>query len=100
MSFPSEKQIKKALENINDEDFVKVLPKNASRVDKTKYELCGKFVKYLLDRNISQAELAREIKVDRSRINWIVKYKIENFTIDRLYELWTIIDPSFQLRVS
>ena len=49
---------------------------------------------------MSQAELARQINIDRSRINWIVKYKIQNFTIDKLYELWGLIDPDFELEVS
>jgi predicted XRE-type DNA-binding protein len=49
---------------------------------------------------MSQAELARKIGVDRSRINWIVKYKIDNFTIDKLCGFWSTIDPEFELKVS
>lgn len=100
MSFPNDKEIQEVLKNIKDDDFSLVLPDDASNVDRTKYELCQKFVSYLLDHNMSQAELSRKLNVDRSRINWIVKYRIEKFSIDRLYELWILIDPDFQLKAS
>jgi predicted XRE-type DNA-binding protein len=101
MRYPNESDIKDILTNINDDDFVKVLPNDASMVERTKYLLCKKFVQYLSDHeNISQAELARRIGVDRSRINCIVKYKIDMFTIDALSELWSVVEPNFELKVS
>jgi predicted XRE-type DNA-binding protein len=100
MKFPNKKQIEEVLNKITDDDFSYVLPSDASHVDKTKHELCKKFVVYLRDEKMSQAELARRIGVDRSRINWIVKYRIDNFTIDKLYELWSTIEPEFELKVS
>ena len=64
---------------ISEDDFVEILPLNASHVDIVKYQLCKKFVTYLQDNNLSQAELARQLDIDRSRVNWIVKYKLEHF---------------------
>lgn len=100
MKYPKKEKIAEILNEITDEDFSELLPEDASNVDRTKYELCRKFVSYLREEGLSQAELARRISTDRSRINWIVKYKIENFTIDRLYELWAQIEPEFELKVS
>ena len=100
MKYPKKIDIENLLQEISDDDFSDVLSKYASHVDKTKYELCKKFVTYLNERKISQAKLARTLGVDRSRINWIVKYKINNFTIDKLYALWLAIDPSSELKVS
>lgn len=100
MKYPKKEKIEEVLKRINDDDFSDVLSSGASHVDKTKYELCKKFVSYLNEEKMSQAELARRLGIDRSRINWIVKYKINNFTIDKLYELWSTIDPNFELKVS
>lgn len=101
MSFPKSDEIKEVLSQINDEDFAKILPEDASMVERTKYLLCKKFVQYLNSNpDISQAELARRLDVDRSRINCIVKYKIDMFTIDALSELWSHVDPDFELKVS
>jgi predicted XRE-type DNA-binding protein len=100
MRFPNKEQIEDILNSVSDDDFVEILPEEATGVEKVKYQLCKKFVTYMQSEKISQAELARRIDVDRSRINWIVKYKIEHFTIDRLYELLGKLDPSIELKVS
>ena len=99
MRYPKDDQINDFFNELTDDDFSDDLPEDASPVDKTKYELCRKFVVYLREKKISQAQLARDLKIDRSRINWIVKYKINHFTIDKLYELWSTVDPTFQLKV-
>jgi predicted XRE-type DNA-binding protein len=100
MRYPNKNDISEILNAISDEDFVEILPADASSVDKVKYQLCKKFVSYLQDQKISQAELARRLNVDRSRINWIVKYKLEHFTIDRLYELVGKLNLNIELKVS
>ncbi|MCY4523746.1 MAG: XRE family transcriptional regulator [Halobacteriovoraceae bacterium] len=100
MKYPKKKDITKVLNEITEEDFIHIIPKDATKIDKIKYELCKKFSAYLQKESISQAELARRLNVDRSRINYIVKYKIEYFTIDRLYELLEKIYPNCELKVS
>jgi predicted XRE-type DNA-binding protein len=100
MRYPTNNQIEQILNAVTDDDFVDLLPEDASSVDKVKYQLCKKFVSYIEKENITQAELSRRIDVDRSRVNWIVKYRIEHFTIDRLYELLEKLDPSIELKVS
>jgi len=100
MRYPNTEQIEDILNSVSDDDFVEILPADATGVEKVKYQLCKKFVTYMHAANISQAEMARRVDVDRSRINWIVKYKIEHFTIDRLYELLAKLDPSVELKVS
>ena len=64
-----------------------MLPKNASKADQIKYRLCEKFVEYILEHNITQLQLPKKLKVDPSRINEIVKYRIDLYTIDKLMGL-------------
>ena len=100
MRYPKTKDIQKVLSELTDTDFIQVIPMEAPKIDKIKYELCKMFVAYIKKENITQATLARQLKVDRSRVNWIVKYRIEYFTIDRLYELLGKILPDCELQVS
>ena len=100
MRYPKTKDIKKVLSELTADDFIQIIPLEAPKIDKVKYELCKMFVAYIKKENITQAELARQLKVDRSRVNWIVKYRIEHFTIDRLYELLEKILPDCKLQVS
>ena len=100
MKYPTNSEIQEILNAVSDDDFIDLLPQDASNVDKIKYQLCKKVVSYIQKEKITQAELSRRLDVDRSRINWIVKYRIEHFTIDWLYELIEKLDPDVKLKVS
>lgn len=101
MSFPSNKEIQEILKELESVEPTFILDrKNASAVDKIKYDLCREFVIYMISNNISQVELADRLDIDKARVNKIIKYRIEVFTIDKLLSLLNIIKPSSELKVS
>lgn len=101
MSFPSRKELDRVLKKLeNFEPSFVIDRKNSSAVDKVKYDLCAEFVKFILDNKISQIELAEKLGVDKARVNKIVKYRIEYFTIDKLLSLLSVIKPNKELKVS
>ena len=101
MSFPSNKEIQGILKELESVEPTFILDrKNASAVDKIKYDLCREFVIYMISNNMSQVDLADKLGVDKARVNKIVKYRIEVFTIDKLLSLLNIIKPSSELKVS
>ncbi|MBP5297349.1 MAG: XRE family transcriptional regulator [Bacteriovoracaceae bacterium] len=61
-----------------------IMPENLSATDRLKFNLCSKFITYLLDHQLSQKQLAAILQVDPSRINEIVKYHIHLYPLDRL----------------
>jgi predicted XRE-type DNA-binding protein len=101
MSFPSNKEIQEILKELESVEPTFVLDrKNASAVDKIKYDLCREFVIYMIANKISQVELADRLGIDKARVNKIIKYRIEVFTIDKLLSLLNIVKPSSELKVS
>ena len=100
MTFPNEKELKKIREKLEKLDASHLLPRNASKADKLKYGLCQKFVIYLLEHDISQAELARNLNMDTARLNEIVKYKIHLFTVDKLIDFAQRLDPNLEINVA
>jgi predicted XRE-type DNA-binding protein len=101
MSFPSNKEIQEILKELESVQPTFILDrKNASAVDKIKYDLCREFVIYMVSNKISQVELADRLGIDKARVNKIIKYRIEVFTIDKLLSLLNIIKPSSELKVS
>jgi len=100
MTFPNEKELKKIREKLEKVEPSRLLPRNASKADKLKYALCQKFVVYLLEHEISQAELARNLNMDTARLNEIVKYKIDLFTVDKLIEFAQRLDPNLEINVA
>ena len=49
---------------------------------------------------MTQAEFARQTKMDPARLNEIVKYKIDLFTIDKLIEFAEAFDPEINIEVA
>ena len=100
MGFPSEKELKKIRAKLEKVEPSRLLPEHASKADRLKYQLCEKFVVYLIEHGISQAQLARKLKIDPSRINEIVKYRIDLYTVDKLMELAERLDLDFEVEVA
>ncbi len=101
MAFPSKKEIQEVLRELENVEPTFILDrKNASAVDKIKYDLCREFVVYMISNKISQVELADRLSLDKARVNKSIKYRIEFFTIDKLLSLLNIIKPSSELKVS
>jgi predicted XRE-type DNA-binding protein len=99
MKYPSKKQINNVLDSLTDDDFSILIPDDATDVEKIKFELCRNFIVYLRENNMTQVELANNLGVDKSRINWIVKYRIENFSIDYLYALLKQLNPKIDFKI-
>jgi predicted XRE-type DNA-binding protein len=100
MGFPSEKELKSIRAKLEKAEPSRMLPKNASMADRLKYEICEKFVAYLLKHKMTQAQLARRLKVDPARINEIVKYRIDLYTVDKLLDLAESLDLDLNVKVA
>lgn len=94
MSFPNNEDIKEMLKQLENAEPALVIDfKNSSQSDILKYRLCQEFVKILRVENITQAELARRLDIDKAVVNKIVLHKIDHFTIDRLVDLLSKLKP-------
>ncbi len=100
MGFPSERELTVIRKKLEKAEPSRLLPKNASKADLVKYKLCEKFVIYLTKKNLTQVQLAKKLKVDPSRINEIVKYRIDLYTVDKLMALAEKLDLDFEVRVA
>jgi len=60
------------------------LSENATPVEKAKYELCEKMLTYQQDNNISDEEIANQIKITTGETRDILYCHIDYFTLDRL----------------
>lgn len=99
MGFPNEKELSRARKKLSKVEPTRSLPKEASKSDKLKYELCRQFVKYLMKHDMTQKELAEEIDIQPARMNEIVKYRIDLFTVDRLLDYAERLRPNLKITV-
>ena len=100
MGFPSENELKKIRTKLSTVEPSRTLLKNASKADRLKHKLCEKFVIYIMKNPISQAQLAKVLHIDSSRINEIVKYRVDLFTVDELLDLADQLELKFRVDVA
>lgn len=100
MGMPSKKELDRIRKLLENEEPSRGLPENPTQVEVAKYKICEKFVIYLNAHDMSQAELARKLEIDPARMNEIVRYRINLFTLDKLAEFAERLDPNFKLEVA
>ncbi len=100
MGMPPKKVLDEMRKKLEKVEPSRLLPPNASRADRLKYELCKQFVVHLNREQISQKELAEKLGVEPARLNEIVKYRIDLFTVDRLLGYVELLDPDIKVTVA
>jgi transcription initiation factor IIE alpha subunit len=76
------------------------LPKNATPVEKAKYEICEKILIYQQDKNFTDEEIANKIKITTGETRDILYYHIDYFTLDRLIEYATKLFKPLEIKVN
>ena len=97
--FPNEKELKEIRDALGKAPASRMLPSNASSVERLKFSLCEQFVSYLLDHKLTQRDLAETIGIDESLVSKIVHYHFEDFTIDRLVKYLSVLFPKADLEI-
>ena len=98
--FPSEKELNEVRAALNKGPASRMLPPNATSVERLKFSLCEQFVRSLLDHKMTQRELATELGIDESLLSKIVHYNFDDFTIDRLVKYLSVLFPKADLEIS
>ena len=99
MKFPSRKEIESVRKKLAQVEPTRLLPPDAPKSDRLKFELCKQFVRYLREHKTNQRQLAERINIDPSRMNEIVKYRVDLFTVDRLLEYAERLNPKLRVNV-
>jgi len=100
LNFPSPEEIDRVMKILSKKKGSRGLHPDASAVDRLKYSLCQEFVKYAQERDISQRELAKRMKVSESRVSEILHYYIDKITIDKLVELHERLNHTVTFKIA
>ena len=77
-----------------------VLPSNAGPIEKAKYDVCEKILRYKRQKDLTQRQVASLIGIPETRVSEILHYKIWKFSLDRLLEYYQKVNPKMVLRVA
>jgi predicted XRE-type DNA-binding protein len=97
--FPSDAELNEMREKLSKGPASKPIPKNASPVDKVKYQICKEFVVYKNSQKMTQKALAEKVGTDEALMSKILHYHIDEFTIDRLMKFLSALYPNAKVKI-
>ena len=100
MGMPPKHELDEVRKKLEATEPSRTLPPDASKADRLKYDLCKQFVMRLSREKISQKQLANRLGIEPARLNEIVKYRIDLFTVDRLLGYLELLDPEISVTVA
>lgn len=100
MPFPIRKEVNKALKDLKKVDGTLALPKNPTALQRLRWEISQRFIKYIQENNLTQRQLADLLGIDEAKVSKILHHRLEGFSTDRLINLYEKLHPKVKLRVS
>jgi predicted XRE-type DNA-binding protein len=98
--WPKKEKLNEVMKNLEGADASRMLPRDASTVDKIKFELCKSFIIYKQENDMNQRELAQKLEIDPALMSKILHYHIEEFTIDRLVRYLDILHKDVSIKIA
>ena len=99
MAFPKSDQLKKMRQKLENAEGTLMISPDASPLEKLRWDLCQKFVLYKKKHRITQDEMAEILGVDKAKVSKILRYRIDEFSTDRLITLYQLLNPATKIRV-
>jgi predicted XRE-type DNA-binding protein len=96
--WPKRKAIEKVLKRLDEDSdlYVQALSDNASHTDRIKRDICAELIIYKREHELNQRELAQKIEISEALVSKILRYRFDEFTIDRLIRYLETLDIQFE----
>ena len=98
--WPSKKELNRVLDKMKSVDGTVHLAPDASSLEKFRWEICQKFIRYKREHGITQRQLAELIQTDEGKVSKILHHRIDEFSTDRLIGFYQLINPDVKIKVS
>jgi predicted XRE-type DNA-binding protein len=99
LKFPSRKEIKRVLAELEHVEGSRMLHPDANLVEKIKFEMCASFIVYRREQDITQKELAEKLKLEPALMSKILHYRFDDFTIDLLVRLMEKLHKNITIKI-
>ena len=99
MAFPDKKTLNKIRKELEKAEGTLMPPENPTPLQKFRWDLWQKFVKFKLDHDYTLEDMGKLIGVDKSKMSKILRHRIEDFSTDRLIAYLQVLNPETKLKV-
>lgn len=99
MTFPSEKKLSVLRKKLEKAQGTLMLSSDATPLEKFRWDLCQKFVRYKRENDLTLEEIARSLGIDKGKVSKILRHRIDEFSTDRLIGYLQELYPETKLKV-
>ncbi len=99
MGFPNKTELKRVLKKLEKAEGTLALPESPTALEKFRWDIQQKFVAYILEKKISQREMAELVGIDEGKMSKILHHRLDEFSTDRLITLYEKLNPRVKLKV-
>jgi predicted XRE-type DNA-binding protein len=99
MGFPSKKQLDRIRPKLKKIEGTQMLSPEATPLEKLRWDVCQKFVRYKIEHDATLEEMANTVGVDKAKISKILHHRIDEFSTDRLIKLYQELNPDLKIKV-
>jgi len=100
MGMPNRGELQRVLKKLEKAEGFLSPPENPSPLEKFRFDIQQKFVSYLLKNKISQREMAKLLGIDEGKVSKLLRNRLDEFSTDRMINLYEKINPGVKLKVS
>ena len=99
MAFPDKKTLDRVRAKLEKTEGTLMLSPEATPLERLRWDLCQKFVRYTRQNEMTQNQLAKVLKVDKAKVSKILHHRIDEFSTDRLIGLYQQLNPAIRIKV-
>jgi predicted XRE-type DNA-binding protein len=99
MGFPSRKEIKSVLKELENVEGTLALNPDATPLEYFRWKICQNFIKFTRYQGWNQKQLAEKLGIDEAKVSKILHHRIDEFSTDRLITLYEKLDPKVKLSI-
>ncbi len=102
MAFPNKKELDKIRKESEAWEGSLIPGPDAPPIEKFRYQICQALLKYKMDKNLKNVEMANELNVPEADLSRIFRFRIDGISTDRLLGLLEKVNLQHEidLRVS
>ena len=98
--WPKRKAIEKVLKSLDEDSdlYVRAASAESSQSDRIKRDICAELIIYKREHELNQRELAQKIEISEALVSKILRYRFDEFTIDRLIRYLEKLNIQFEFK--
>ena len=100
MRYPSKTKLAEMDKKLKNVQGTVMVGPSSPPSDRFRWDLCQNLVRHMVEKELSQVELASLLGIDQARVSEIVNHRIDKVSTDKLIAYNETINPKVQFKIA